>query len=73
MTIKKWKRTITGLLLTAGMLLSVTGCAATGNTTGNGSGDSNGSEEISQEEQRYAWPLATASPEDTVTQIYPDK
>lgn len=23
-----------------------------------------------QEEQRYAWPLATASPEDTVTQIY---
>ena len=67
MTIKKWKRTITGLLLTAGMLLSVTGCAATGNTTGNGS------EEISQEEQRYAWPLATASPEDTVTQIYAEK
>lgn len=73
MTIKKWKRTITGLLLTAGMLLSVTGCAATGNTTGNGSGDSNGSEEASQEEQRYAWPLATASPEDTVTQIYAEK
>lgn len=73
MTIKKWKRTITGLLLTAGMLLSVTGCAATGNTTGNGSGDSNGSEEVSQEEQRYAWPLATASPEDTVTQIYAEK
>lgn len=23
-----------------------------------------------QEEQRYAWSLATASPEDTVTQIY---
>ena len=73
MTIKKWKRTITGLLLTAGMLLSVTGCAATGNTTGNGSGDSNVSEEASQEEQRYAWPLATASPEDTVTQIYAEK
>lgn len=73
MTIKKWKRTITGLLLTAGMPLSVTGCAATGNTTGNGSGDSNGSEEASQEEQRYAWPLATASPEDTVTQIYAEK
>ena len=26
-----------------------------------------------QEEQRYAWPLATASPEDTVTQIYAQK
>lgn len=26
-----------------------------------------------QEEQRYAWPLATASPEDTVTQIYAEK
>lgn len=25
------------------------------------------------EEQRYAWPLATASPEDTVTQIYAEK
>ena len=73
MTIKKWKRTITGLLLTAGMLLSVTGCAVTGNTTGNGSDNSSGSEEVSQDEQRYAWPLATASPEDTVTQIYAEK
>ncbi len=26
-----------------------------------------------EEEQRYAWPLATASPEDTVTQIYAQK
>lgn len=26
-----------------------------------------------EEEQRYAWPLATASPEDTVTQIYAEK
>ena len=25
------------------------------------------------EVQRYAWPLATASPEDTVTQIYAEK
>ena len=27
----------------------------------------------SEEEQRYAWPLATASPEDTVTQLYAQK
>lgn len=26
-----------------------------------------------EEEQRYAWPLATASPEDTVTQIFAEK
>ena len=27
----------------------------------------------SQEEQRYSWPLATASPEDTVTQLFAEK
>ena len=26
-----------------------------------------------QEEQRYSWPLATASPEDTVTQLFAEK
>ena len=27
----------------------------------------------SQKEQRYSWPLATASPEDTVTQLFAEK
>ena len=27
----------------------------------------------SKEEQRYSWPLATASPEDTVTQLFAEK
>lgn len=39
------------------------GCMAIGLLTGCGSSD----------EQRYAWPLATASPEDTVTQIFAEK
>ncbi len=32
-----------------------------------------GKGETNEEEQRYAWPLGTASPEDTVTQIYAEK
>lgn len=32
-----------------------------------------GSASSENEEQRYAWPLATASPEDTVTQIFSEK
>lgn len=43
-----------------GMLV---GCILTAILTGCGSTD----------EQRYAWPLATASPEDTVTQIFAEK
>lgn len=39
------------------LLAGLTGCEGTG----------------SAGEQRYAWPLATASPEDTVTQIYAEK
>lgn len=39
------------------------GCVLLGVLTGCGSSD----------EQRYAWPLATASPEDTVTQIFAEK
>lgn len=31
------------------------------------------SQQTSNEEQRYAWPLGTSSPEDTVTQIYAEK
>lgn len=31
------------------------------------------SQQIDDEEQRYAWPLGTSSPEDTVTQIYAEK
>lgn len=40
------------------MLFGIAGCGKTG---------------AGEEEQRYAWPLGTASPEDTVTQIYAEK
>ena len=53
----KKKNILISLLLTAVLAASVT-------LTGCGSKDG---------EQRYAYPLATASPEDTVTQIYAEK
>lgn len=43
--------------------------AATMTITFSGCGGSESGEEV----QRYAWPLGTASPEDTVTQIYAEK
>ena len=52
-------RKITGILLSClavAFCLELGACGSTGNT--------------GEEEQRYAWPLCTASPEDTVTQIY---
>lgn len=48
----------TGLVLIIASSLFLTGC-----------GNSSGEEDV----QRYAWPLATASPEDTVTQIFSEK
>lgn len=59
MTLHKIRKRIVsaGLILTATSSLLLTGCK--------GSGD--------DEVMRYAWPLATASPEDTVTQIFSEK
>lgn len=59
MTLHKIRKRIfsAGLILTAASSLLLTGCK--------GSGD--------DEVMRYAWPLATASPEDTVTQIFSEK
>lgn len=51
-------------ILAAGMLIAVLLLLFTGCQSGGNSGE---------EEQRYAWPLGTASPEDTVTQIYAEK
>lgn len=47
-------------VLSLSMLLSGSALALTGCASG-------------QTEQRYSWPLATASPEDTVTQLYAEK
>lgn len=53
------KKIIAAWLLCMGlMVLGAAGC---------------GKGEAGEEEQRYAWPLGTASPEDTVTQIYAEK
>lgn len=52
---KRRARTAAALLITAALAMSA-GC---GKSTADG-----------EEVQRYAWPLATASPEDTVTQIF---
>ena len=46
-----------GLILTMASALLFTGCSRSGES----------------DVQRYAWPLATASPEDTVTQIFAEK
>lgn len=59
MTLHKIRKRIfsAGLILTAASSLLLTGCKASGD----------------DEVMRYAWPLATASPEDTVTQIFSEK
>ena len=51
------KKKIISMLITAALICMTTGCGK-------------GSE---GEAQRYAWPLGTSSPEDTVTQIYAEK
>ena len=58
----KLKTTKTYMLSILFMLLLLTGCFCT-------ACQSSKNEDI----QRYAWPLATASPEDTVTQIFAEK
>ncbi len=58
---KKWKRLFRNSLLTACMTAVVAlvgGC---------------GRQQAADGVQRYAWPLGTSSPEDTVTQIYAEK
>jgi tripartite ATP-independent transporter DctP family solute receptor len=57
----QWKKRILAAVLT----LALAGClgACAGNTSDSGETDV----------QRYAWPLGTSSPEDTVTQIYAEK
>ncbi len=58
--IQKWRRLHFALFpLALAFLFGISGC---------GKADA-GEEEV----QRYAWPLGTASPEDTVTQIYAEK
>ncbi|MDO5410953.1 MAG: TRAP transporter substrate-binding protein [Lachnospiraceae bacterium] len=55
------------------LLLSVSIFGCTGeNSSKKSKGFQNGDSEI-KKEQRYAWPLATASPEDTVTHIFAEK
>lgn len=52
------------------MILSLTaGLAACGGSAGEGSQDA--AKDVGV--QRYAWPLGSSSPEDTVTQIYAEK
>lgn len=51
--------------ISAAALLAAGTVLAAGVLTGCASGE--------EEEQRYAYPLGTASPEDTVTQIYAEK
>ncbi|MDD7390503.1 MAG: TRAP transporter substrate-binding protein [Lachnospiraceae bacterium] len=57
---KPIRKLAAGLLLTAAASCLIAGC---GSAEGDGG----------SEEQRYAWPLATASPEDTVTQLFAEK
>ena len=56
---KKWIITAAAFIITFGLTFSLSSCSG-----GNQSADG---------EQEYAYPLATASPEDTVTQIYAEK
>ena len=53
------------LALLTGIMLLGCGCSAAKNAENE--------EYASDEVQRYAWPLGTSSPEDTVTQIYAEK
>lgn len=59
---KRWISAMLIVTLTCG--LSLTAC-------GGAQGSSSGTE--TAEVQRYAWPLGSSSPEDTVTQIYAEK
>lgn len=69
MKIKKLRK---ALILTLLLIIAVTSATnLTGCSNSSESPGSNKSSEVS--EQRYAWPLATASPEDTVTQIFAEK
>lgn len=58
------KKRLLAAILIIGMMLGMAACGRTG-------GDASGTEEA--EVQRYAWPLGSSSPEDTVTQIYAEK
>ncbi|MGN0292450.1 MAG: TRAP transporter substrate-binding protein [Lachnospiraceae bacterium] len=53
----KFHKMAAGLILTTAVSCVLAGCGSSSQT----------------DEQRYAWPLATASPEDTVTQIFAEK
>ena len=59
---KRWISAMLIVTLTCG--LGLTACGGT-------QGSVPGTEEA--EVQRYAWPLGSSSPEDTVTQIYAEK
>lgn len=52
---KKYSKKIVSLLLVLAMLLAFTGC---------------GKKEAKDEQQRYAWPLATCSTTDTITHVF---
>ena len=54
---KKLFRKVTALAAVIALGASLAGCGSSGEET----------------TQRYSWPLATASPEDTVTQIFAEK
>lgn len=54
---KKWRKGLV-LFCVAAMIFGMTGCKK---------------KQSKDEVQRYAWPLGTSSPEDTVTQIYAEK
>lgn len=53
----KFHKTAAGLILATAVSCALAGCGGDHQTV----------------EQRYAWPLATASPEDTVTQLFAEK
>jgi tripartite ATP-independent transporter DctP family solute receptor len=57
----QWKKKIISAALVLAMALSFGACG------------SSAADNTQDEVQRYAWPLGTSSPEDTVTQIYAEK
>ena len=59
------KRRLLAVVLIVGMMFGMAACGNAGAT------DNSGTEEA--EVQRYAWPLGSSSPEDTVTQLYAEK
>ena len=58
-----WRRA-TAVMMVLALTAGLTACSGNGKTDGTQSAD---------EVQRYAWPLGSSSPEDTVTQIYAEK